>query len=338
MSFGQGNSSLELDDILSKVSEYQILAFYLHITKVPCIINSPLRNDNKASFGLYSIDNKIYYTDLATKDKGNLFQLLSKFWCLNFQEVLNRVSKDLNNISSISPNKLHNYNSAINMKGQITNINTSNSNLQCVVRDWKDYDIQYWESYGVTLEWLKRADIYPISHKIIIKDGKTHRFPADKHAYAYVERKEGKITLKIYQPFNTKGFKWSNKHDRSVISFWTKIPKTGNLLIVCSSLKDALCIMNNTHIPCIAIQGEGYSISNRVIKELNERFNKVIISFDGDSPGINNAKSLSELTNWKYINTPLITENNKTAKDWSDIYHYFGKERFLKEFTNLILQ
>jgi hypothetical protein len=222
------------------------------------------------------------------------------------------------------------------MRGQVSNININNSELQCVVRDWESHDIQYWESYGVTLEWLKRADIYPISHKIIIKDGKTYRFPADKYAYAYVERKEGKITLKIYQPLNTKGFKWSNKHDRSVISFWTKIPKTGKLLIICSSLKDALCIMNNTHIPCIAIQGEGYSISDRVIRELNDRFDKTIISFDGDGPGISNAKSLSELTGWEYKNTPLITENI-IAKDWSDIYHFYGKERFLNEFNNIIL-
>ena len=68
------------------------------------------------------------------------------------------------------------------------------------------------------MKWLKYADVYPISHKIVIKDNKSYAFGADKYAYAYVEFKEGRTTLKIYQPFNKNGFKWSNRHDRSVIS------------------------------------------------------------------------------------------------------------------------
>ena len=64
------------------------------------------------------------------------------------------------------------------------------------VREWRQYDIDYWSSYGVPLEWLKYAEVYPISHKIVTKNGVKHTFGADKLAYAFVEHKEGKVTLK----------------------------------------------------------------------------------------------------------------------------------------------
>ena len=49
------------------------------------------------------------------------------------------------------------------------------------------------------MKWLKYADVYPISHKIVIKDNKSYAFGADKYAYAYVEFKEGKVTLKKFE-------------------------------------------------------------------------------------------------------------------------------------------
>ena len=103
------------------------------------------------------------------------------------------------------------------------------SKVQVVVRPWRDYDYEYWASYGVEKQWLKYAEIYPISHKIITKKdpetGKSvkHIFSSDKYAYCFVERKENNLQIKIYQPFNKKGFKWCSKMDGSVIGLWTNM-------------------------------------------------------------------------------------------------------------------
>lgn len=168
----------------------------------------------------------------------------------------------------------------------------SNLDLQCKTREWREYDLEYWASFGITLEWLKYADIYPISYKIIIKGETRMVFPADKYAYAYVEYKEGKVTLKIYQPFNQKGYKWSNRHDRSVISLWTKVPEFGDRICICSSMKDALCLWANTGIPAIAIQGEGYGISDTAVNELKRRYKEVFILLDNDKAGLIDGKNL----------------------------------------------
>ena len=322
-----GKSSFTLDDVLRVASEAQIVSYYLGIQKVPCIINSPLRQDRHPSFGLYSPNGtEINYIDFSTRDSGTIFTLLKNMWNLDYPEVFKRICQDFSKFNS----------KATVIKSSKCNVtsqgSSSNIDMKCKVREWKDYDLEYWASYGITLPWLKYANVYPISHKIIVKDGKEFVFGADKYAYAYVEFKEGKTTLKIYQPFNKRGFKWANKHDRSVISLWTKVPKTGDKIVVCSSLKDALCLWANTSIPAIAIQGEGYGISDTAINELKRRYKEVYILLDNDEAGLRDGEKLSASTG--FIN--LVLPNINGAKDVSDLYKSLeNKKRFKDIILNL---
>jgi hypothetical protein len=154
-------------------------------------------------------------------------------------------------------------------------------------------------------------------------------FGADKYAYAYVEFKDGKTTLKIYQPFNKKGYKWCNKHDKSVISLWTKVPKNGDKICICSSLKDALCLWANIGIPSLAIQGEGYSISNTAINNLKSRYKNIYILLDNDAPGLKDGVELAKLTGF----TNIVLPNINGAKDISDLYQSLKDK---KEFQSII--
>lgn len=328
MSFGHVRVSASLEDILNKTTEIDILSFYLGILRIPCIIHSPLREDKKPSFGLYSLDGKkVYYTDFSTREKGSTFDLLSHMWNKSYKEVLEKIYEDIPKFKSNLSIKKYTPCTI-----ECTKEHNSNSDLKCKIREWKDYDIEYWESYGISLKWLKYAEVYPISHKIIIKDNKKYVFNADKYAYVYVEHKENKVTLKIYQPYNQLGYKWSNKHDSSVISLWTKVPKQGDFVCICSSLKDALCLWANTGIPSLAIQGEGYRISNTAVKELKKRFKKIYILLDNDEPGLKLSKKLAEETG--FIN--VILPEFKEGKDISDLYFTLqDKKEFKKIIINL---
>lgn len=319
MAIKVGKKVISLDDILNKVSEAQILSYYLGIKEIPCLIHSPLRQDKKPSFGVYTNDGKrVGWIDFSNKDRGGTFDLLSKLWNCSFQEVLYKINHDLVN-----------KNTSVNIKKSVhtPTINKVNGNvtLQCKVREWRDYDIKYWESYGIPLKVLKYANVYPISHKIIIKNGIRSIFGADKYAYAFIEKKEDNLTMKIYQPFNKNGFKWSNKHDKSVISLWTKIPINGDKVVICSSVKDALCFWYNTGIPALAIQGEGYDISQTAISELKRRFTNVYILLDNDETGLKDAEKLSQKTGFINKILPIFAE----GKDISDLFKYKGKEEFL---------
>lgn len=322
MGFSKGRTSLTKEDVLNRVSEAQLLAFYLGIYEVPTVINSPLRQDKKPSFGLYSSDGKrIYYRDFAKGDKGSLFDLLGKLWGITaFDKILTKVYNDIPKMKGDA--NIVKYIPKITSYSQ-----TSNTELLCKIRDWRDYDIDYWESYGITLPWLQYAEVYPISHKIIVKDNYQFVLGTDKYAYAFVEHKEGKETLKIYQPFNTFGFKWANKHDKSVISLWTKVPKQGFIVCICSSLKDALCLWANTNIPSLAVQGEGYSMSNTAINELKKRFKHVCIMLDNDLVGLQDATKLAENTGF----TNVVLPQFEGGKDIADLYHKLRDPQLFKE-------
>lgn len=330
MAFGVTVDSVSLNDIKSRVTETDILSFYLNIKELPCVINSPFREDNRPSFGIYfnNKSKRVYYKDYATNDSGGLFDLLGKLWNCNYKKVLENINKDINNIDkgNVKLNTGHTITIRSNDEHH------SSSDLQCKIREWKDYDIEYWSSYGISLKWLKYADVYPISHKIIIKDGHKYVFKADKLAYAYVERKEGKVTLKIYQPFNKVGYKWSNKHDKSVISLWTKVPEYGDKICICSSLKDALCLWANTGIPSISVQGEAYNMSNTAISELKRRYKQIFICLDNDEPGLKDAQKLAKETGFTNVVLPKF---DNEGKDISDAFKLLGKQKWLELITPL---
>ena len=322
----KGSKSKEPLPNLGNLSQADIAAYYLNIKSIPSLIHSPLRPDNKPSFALYCPKGtEVNYRDFSNGDSGTIWTLLTKLWNCTFEEAVHKVYNDLGNKS---------YGTRVHEGNYMTRYCKINSHidLQCKVREWRDYDIKYWESYGISLKWLKYADVYPISHKIVIKNGISYVFGADKYAYAYVEFKEGKVTLKIYQPFNKQGYKWSNRHDKSVISLWTKVPSYGAKICICSSLKDSLCLWANTDIPALAIQGEGYSMSNTAINELKRRFNKVYICLDNDIPGLKDAEKLAKETG--FINVVLPKFNG--GKDISDFYKVLNnKEQFKQTILNL---
>lgn len=326
MAFGYGRTTALLAEIKSKIGDENIAKKYLGITKIPCVMKSPLRVDNKPSFAIYQHDDgSVYYIDYATGEKGSLYNLLCSLWHSSFIDVISKIVGGFNQQQiEYNQRQLRKQTGKIIARNQVA--------LQCRVREWQSYDIDYWQSYGISLQWLKYAEVYPISHKIIIKDDKKYTFGADKYAYCFVERKEGKITLKVYQPFNTKGFKWSNKHDRSVISLWTKVPEKGKRICICSSLKDALCLWANTGIPAISVQGEGYSMSETAVNVLKKRFERIYVLFDNDEPGLKDGEKLSHETGFINVVLPPF----KGGKDISDYYKIKGKEAFVELIHHLI--
>ena len=317
-----GESSVSLEDIYRVTTEAEIAHYYLGISNIPCKINSPLRLDRSPSFGLFSPNgSRVTWIDFSSGERGGIFDLLSKMWNTSFKGTLTKIYKDFNKFDGSAKIKSTEH------MPTTPRINIGNNDviMECKVREWKQHDIEYWKSYGITLEWLKYANVYPISHKIIIKKGQRYVFGADKYAYAYAEFKEGKTTLKIYQPYNKRGFKWSNKHDRSVISLWTKVPPTGDKICICSSLKDALCLWSNTGIPALAVQGEGYTISDTAISELKKRFKHIYILLDNDEVGLKDGKMLASKTGF----TNIVLPNINGAKDISDLYLSLqDKEKF----------
>ena len=282
--------------------------------------------DNNPSFSIYMNDGgHICFKDFGdTTCHGSLLDLLCKFWNCSFNQVFDKIL----NVMTVQDTD------EVDIKPKQVKVLTRReaselTKIQVAVRPWRDYDIEYWKSYGVELQWLKYAGIYPISHKIITKNGKKYIFPSPKYSYVFTEFKDGKLSLKIYSPFDKK-HKWCSRMDASVWSLWTKIPERGDNLIIGSSTKDCLNISCNLHIPAICMQGEGYWPKPQVMQELKDRYANVIVFFDNDfgkdrNPGREDSIKLAEEFGLKRVEIP---EKYK-AKDPSDLFKKYGKEKYM---------
>lgn len=159
MSFAKG-ADINVLEKKQTVSDADIVAYYLGITKIPTRIQSPLRKDNKPSFGLYSRDGEhIYYTDFATGDKGHVIDLLRQLWGTDYNQTWEKIVRELapSRNTSIRP---------IVSKPKVEILKT-HTQIQVKTREWKQYDLDYWSSYGISKEWLVFANVYPISHIIL---------------------------------------------------------------------------------------------------------------------------------------------------------------------------
>jgi len=327
--FSYVNPGITLDSILSETTVFEIASKYLGITELPICINNPCRKDENPSLGLYYSDkyDTISYKDFATGETGNIFGLLAKLWNCTFDEVLRKISEDNDFNSSLK----------VTHSRQRHIVKRKDTELSVKIRDWEDYDIEFWEKYGISIEWLKFGDVFPISYIILTRSNSSEEYiKAEKYAYVYVERKDGNITLKVYQPYSKK-MKWLSKHDSSVIDLWTKLPKCGDKLIITSSRKDALCTWACTGIPCISMQGEGYWPKPQVIAQLKERFKHIFVLFDNDFNSEENhghlfAKKLSSFFNLIMIELP----SELKEKDQSDVVKHYGKQKLRDVVLSLI--
>lgn len=330
MAFRRCNRSVGLDVLLGKTSEFDIMRFYLNIDVLPALINSPLRQDRNASVSIFSPDGvKVFYKDFGTGEHGSIFDLLGRMWNRTFSETITKICDDIDKV------KHNRINLNRTRRGVI---HKSNSILEVRTRQWFDYDMEYWNSYGISREWLEFGDVYPISHILITRDNITKVIPAEKLAYVYVERKDGKVSLKVYQP-KSQRLKWLSKHDSSVWDLWSRLPDRGDTLFITSSRKDALCLWENTGIPSVSLQGEGYVPKEKVINQLKQRFGRVIIFFDNDYDKDENhghiyASRLSGMFDLDMVEIP----SEYKSKDPSDLFKNHGAETFRRVIKELVKQ
>ena len=328
MPIAQGVFNISREEILEIVTEEQILQHYFNITRIPCVTHSPLREDLHPSFGLYYSTNGVDFKDYSTGEEGSLVDLLKLYFNSNYHDVLNRLYSDREAIKKHPTITNHlKYNKDLN--NEVKKRIVATKDIKVKIRALEKYDIEFWEKFGISEDWLNFGDIYPISHFFL----GNRSFVADKYAYCYAEFKDDKTTFKIYQPYSLFN-KWLNNHDRSVWDLWNKLPNNGDKLIITSSRKDALSIWASTGIPSTSLQGEAYIPKENVLNELKNRFKSIYVLYDNDfdkkqNYGRDFGSKLANTFDLKQIEIPEFYG----VKDSSDFIKKYNKEKF----KNLII-
>ena len=322
--------SVKREDV--SLSDGDIIRRYLGIDRFPCSISSPIReDDDRPSFCMQEKGDVVFWKDFGTGETGNAVSLMARLWNVDYTEALLKIKLDTENrIPRVS--LIRKYNGKIHL--------TSGSEIKVRTRKWKEWDKEYWNSYGISTRFATWCNVYPISHAFFTRDGQTVTIPMDKYAYAYFEWKDGKESIKLYQPFS-QTMKWLSKHDASVWDLWRHAfnwaeKKSDENLIITSSRKDAMCLWENLNVPAMSLQGEGYIPKPQVMKQVLERFKHVYLWYDNDfthkndNPGQDNAKKIIDI--YPTIKNICIPEYYM-AKDPSDLVKTHGVDELVLQWT-----
>lgn len=317
------NRFVSVSEIESKIDDFQLLQYYFGINKTG-LYKSPFRSDSKPSFGIYQQYGRIKFKDFATGEFGGIYELIGLKENLSFNEVLQKIVNDFALKTDgivVTSNPKPKKNEIYCKKEEKT------KNISIRVRDWNKEDISYWKSYGIDINTAKRFNVYPIDYYWI----NNFSFRADKLAYAYLVWDGDRPTYKIYQPKAEKGIKWINNYKKDTVSLLDETDTGTENIVICSSVKDALCLICNFGIDCICPQSENFDIN---IPYLKERFPKAkfYVLFDNDDPGLVCAEALSI----RYGLDNIVLPKFNGGKDVSDMFLCYGKEKFIETLTPIM--
>jgi DNA primase len=312
---------LTLENVLKKVSPYQIFKYYCPKLNVGKVTNSPFRKDSRPSFGLF-VDKdtgEVLYNDLGYSDSGNWIKFIRKLYNIEFKEVLRVVNRDLNL-------DLMDYSETVIQAKKVESKIVKDVDAKALAYDlelsvrkrpWTDADIKYWRQYGLELRDLG-IDTFPIS---IYWFNDWASVVTDRHAYCYNFYNDGKyLRRKIYQPFS-KADKWKTNLNTLVIDGIKDIPKSGELLIITKSRKDRL-VLKKLGYNAIATNNEGSWIPESNYKKLKERYKRLVIFFDNDDAGVKASSKFAEKYN---INSVIVPATSLEVKDISDYRKAYGE-------------
>ena len=204
MGFGKGNDVnmryATSKELLKIVSGGQIFDHYLG--GVPRgAINSPLRTEVHPSFSVFYSDNHddFFFKDFKTGDRGDaLVFVMRLFKFKKITDAINQVVVDFGltqfRTSALSYSKPATKDDKDFSK--IKKILKNKIDIRVTVRQWKKWDKEFWQDrYGLTKDQLEYCQVYPISHFFL----QGYCSVAEKHAYVFVEEKDGVQTFKLYQ-------------------------------------------------------------------------------------------------------------------------------------------
>lgn len=316
------------ENLLQHVSDYDIFRYYIGNFKIGKAFNSPFRNDTHASFniGYNPVKNRLYYNDYILGG-GNMIMFVMYRFNLTYREACNKIVIDLNldnHFHLFSIDKVLTKESKQFIKSTDEDIKKfkAETTLTAKVRDWQEYDFEFWKRYGVSKVTLDKYSVKPVEYSMIGEQ----IFKLDRHAYVFIENKDDDKTLTIYQPYSDKQ-KWTKNHNASVWYGWTQLPETGDVLIITKSRKDIMSIVENTGIPATGLQNEKIIPKENVLQELKNRFRIIYVLYDNDYDksvnwGRQFGQKFAEECDLRQIEIP----DEYQSKDFSDLIENHGIE------------
>ena len=321
----KGYEILSVDNILKKVTEYDIFKYYIGGFEKPgkkfC---SEIRSDKNPSCSIKIMGStKAIYRDWATGETYDCFKYVQQKYNLTYYECLKVISNDFN-LGLYSGEVDINRTRKIIGEHFKKQPRSTDTKIRIVSIPFTSTGKSYWECYGITKEILNQYKVKQISHYYINTSIIT--VPRKEIAFSY---SFGDYKYKILRPSGDQ-WKWISNANSSVVQGLEQLSDVGDTLFITKSLKDVM-VLSSLGFDAIAPQSENTIIPLKIIAHLKSCWNRIIIYYDNDEPGITAAKSHCELYKVEYVHNVL-----GSPKDSSDYFVRYGEESLKRMIIKLV--
>lgn len=329
INLNQNKEMISKAAILKYFTDIEIYRRYLHgqDVSIGTAMISPLRKETRPSFGFFIGESG----EVCFKDHllggGDCIKFVQMLFGLTYFEALSKVAVDFELDGDFICKKMEksnteyvrsDYPSREEILSKVTPLKLGKNR-----RNWQAHDILYWQQFGISVETLEKFNVEAIS--FIHMNSKI--FTADKHAYCFIEYKDGKETYKFYQPYS-KDFKWINGHNDSVWQGWEQLPSKGHELIITKSLKDVMSLYEVTGIPAVSLQSENILPKHHVFQQLDSRFEVKYSLYDNDFDKETNwGRQFGDKIAGQFGLIPIYIPDEHKSKDFSDLVMNHGKDK-----------
>lgn len=305
--------------LLSKNNEETYMTYYLGIPVQKGLFKSPLRNDRKVTCSFFrGKSGTLYFKDFAD-GKCLSFEgvVMEKYHC-TYHEALRIIAKDFG-YTSDAPVKKQAIKIQPKFEGEKQTL------IQAEIKDFSEAELKWWGSFGITKDILNKFKVY--SCKTVFLNGNVYAQSAQHSPiYGYYFGKKDNIEQwRIYMP-KRKEFRFIGNVPTKTIQGYKQLAKKGKVVVITKSMKDVMCLYS-LGIPAIAPNSETQFVSDKVLEELKQRFDHVVLLYDNDLTGVRFTNKLRKLHPELVV---TIIPRSTGAKDISDHYHIHGRDKTLE--------
>lgn len=362
------STKLTKQTILEKISQVTIFSTYLNLSdKIVqhCIdtgelICSPIRDDIHPTCGFkYDNRGKLKFRDFSGYFWGDCFDLVAfvisniynkqydiskkddfikilRHISLTFKDIFYGKEKDINLINEINT-------SIIKLKQQ-------KANIELVVRNWNIDDEEYWNSFGVDLQFLNINLIYPIDQYYInrkINPEPKYYYNSSDPCYGYLLGKDrnNMLNIKLYFPKRDKSYTRFITNCNHLEGIYNLDGNNYDYIIITKSTKDRVsigCNLNkcsylygDLNIGVINIPHETYKLRQNEFDWLNNKLKpkgRLISLMDNDKVG--KIESIWLKNNFNII--PILIDKKYNSKDFSEFIYNNGLDELKNNINNII--
>lgn len=308
--------------LLSQYSEETYMEYYLGIKVAKGLFCSPLRRDNTPTCSFYkNKSGELIFKDFNGSFYGNFISVVMEKYHVSYYKALQIIAEDFN------LSKRHTDKVAVNPIKPSTTVfkDTGPADVRVEIKDFTQEELNWWNSYGITLDILKKFNVY--SCKNIFLNGELFKtIYKDNFMFGYYGGKKDNLELwRIYFPKQS-NYRFLTNWPAKKIQGLKQLKKDGDICVITKSMKDTMCLYS-LGISAIAPNSENLFIADTILERLKSKFKYIIVLYDSDLPGIQNMQKIKKKhPELIYFYIP----RHYNAKDISDFYKKYGKDKTLE--------